>query len=281
MPFIASICGEKSLDNSIQVFIIVFTGIFENTNAAVAQGHRQAKGFTATRHTQSPPSGCPTSSVPGQQFLRSGRPASGQVRDAPAGTCRSPADFPGGTRVRIFAALVLPSQRGLRAGWLDRSGSSETRSQKWPQTDPGSDGGRSSNANGGSVAQFRSVGSSCKGRLQHGGSPAQHRATVAAGKKTSLNSAPTPQTLPEHAETLLAGYEELRRRAMGGLCGAGLGVLMHLGMRAGMNAFSGSCASRPAKVCTRREQLLIPEGLQTEIVLILSGRGLRAQGAHT
>lgn len=171
--------------------------------------------------------------------------------------------------------------RGLRADWLDRSGSSETRSQKWPQTDPGSDGGRSSNANGGSVAQFRSVGSSCKNRLQHRGSPAQHRATVAAGKKTSLNSAPTPQTLPEHAETLLAGYEELRRRAMGGLCGAGLGVLMHLGMRAWMIAFSGSCASRPAQVCTRREQLLIPQGLQTEIVLILSGMLLHCQEAHT
>src|SRR5436309_8304809 len=192
MPFIASICGEKSLDNSIQAFIIVVTATLENTNAAVAQGHRQAKGFTATRHTQSPPSGCPISSVPGQQFLRSGRPASGQVRDAPTGTCRSPADFPGGTRVRIFAAFVLPSQRGLRADWLDRSGSSETRSQKWPQTDPGSDGGRSSNANGGSGAQLRSAGSARTNRLQHRGSPAQHRATVAAAENTRLNPAPTP-----------------------------------------------------------------------------------------
>src|SRR3954471_12787225 len=113
MPFIASTCREKSLDNSLQVFIISVTERLENTNAAVAQGHRQAKGFTATRHTQSPPSGCPTSAVPGQRFLRSGRPASGQVRDAPTGTCRQPADFPGGTRVRIFTAVVLSNQHGL------------------------------------------------------------------------------------------------------------------------------------------------------------------------
>jgi hypothetical protein len=96
-----------------------------------------------------------------------------------------------------------------------------------------------------------------------------------------LISTPTPQTLPEHAETLLAGYEELRRHALGGLCGAGLAVLIHRGMRAWMNAFSGWCVSRPAQVFTRREQPLIPQGLQTEIVLILSGMLLHCQEAHT
>jgi hypothetical protein len=68
---------------------------------------------------------------------------------------------------------------------------------------------------------------------------------------------------------------------MGGLCGAGLAVLMHRGMRAWMNVFSDSCASRPAQVCIRSEQLLIPQGLQTEIILILSGMLLHWQEAHT
>ena len=96
-----------------------------------------------------------------------------------------------------------------------------------------------------------------------------------------MNSAPTSQALPEESETLLAGYEELRRQALGGLCGAGFAVMMHRGMRAWMNAFSGTCASRPAQVCTRSEQLLIPQGLQTEIVLILSGMLLHCQEART
>jgi hypothetical protein len=60
-----------------------------------------------------------------------------------------------------------------------------------------------------------------------------------------------------------------------------MAVLMHRGMRAWMNACPGPSAPLSAKVCTRSEPPLIPQGLQTEIVLILSGMLLHWQEAHT
>src|SRR3954447_2018167 len=183
----ACTCEHKMLDNSLYKLIIVFTEVSEfNSGAEHAAGSqrlRQAKGFTATRHTQSTPSGCTTSSVPGQRFLRPGRHDSGQVRDAPAGSCRQRVSFSGGPRFWAFPAVVLPDQRQLRAGWPVRAGASETRPQKRSQTHAGSDGIRSGKANIGSVAHFPSAGGPREDGFQGSGSPAQHRATASAGKK--------------------------------------------------------------------------------------------------
>ena len=152
---------QISLDNSRQVSIIVFTVVSDfglgTEYAADVQGHRQTKRVTAKRHTQSSAPGCATSSVPRQRFLRPGRYDSGQVRDAPTGPCRPSVSFPGGRRVWAFPAVVLPGQRGLRAGGRVRADATETRSQKRSQTHAGSDGIRSHKANIGSVAQFPSL----------------------------------------------------------------------------------------------------------------------------
>src|SRR3954451_10445261 len=104
--FSACTCEHKMLDNSLHKLIIVLTAISDSNSgtehAAGSQRHRQAKGFTETRNTQFTPSGCTTSSVPGQRFLRPGRHDSGQVRDAPAGSCRQCVSFSGGPRFWAF-----------------------------------------------------------------------------------------------------------------------------------------------------------------------------------
>ena len=182
-----STCEQKSLDNSQHWFIIVFTAVAEldsgTEHAADAQGYRQAKGVTASGHTQSSPPGCATSSVPRRRFLRPRRHDSGQVRDASTGPCRQSANFPGSPRVWAFPAVVLPGQRRLRAGWPVGTGAAETRPQKRSQTHAGSDGIRAGKAHIGSVAQFSSTGGSLEDGFQCSGSPPQHRASASAGKK--------------------------------------------------------------------------------------------------
>src|SRR5215467_15663939 len=219
----ASICEQKSLDNSPQWCIIGFTAVLEFDSgiehAADAQGYGQAKDVTASGHTQSSPPGCATSSVPRQRILRPGRHDSGQVRDASTGPCRHFVHFPGSPRVWAFPAVVLPGQLRLRAGWPVGAGAAETRPQKRSQTHAGSDGIRSGKANIGSVAQFSSTGGSREDGFQRSGSPAQHRASVSAGKKTSLKSSLAPLAAPKE-EALIAGYEELRRQALIGHAGA-------------------------------------------------------------
>jgi hypothetical protein len=58
---------------------------------------------------------------------------------------------------------------------------------------------------------------------------------------------------------------------------------MRRGMRAWIHACSGPTTPLPAKVCARTEaEPVIPQGLQTEIVLILAGMLLHGwQEAHT
>jgi hypothetical protein len=70
----------------------------------------------------------------------------------------------------------------------------------------------------------------------------------------------------------VAGYEELRRQALIRQRGPGLAVLIRHGVAAWMNACSACSASLPAKSYTQPEaEPVIPQGLHTEIVLILAG----------
>ena len=91
------------------------------------------------------------------------------------------------------------------------------------------------------------------------------------------------QAPPLESEALIAGYEELRRQALTGHYGAGLAVFMGRGMQAWIDACSGPIPPLPSKLCARSEaELVIPQGLQTEIVLILTGMLLPGwREAHT
>jgi hypothetical protein len=70
---------------------------------------------------------------------------------------------------------------------------------------------------------------------------------------------------------LIAGYEELRRQVLIRQRGPGVAVLIRSGLWAWMNACA-ACAPLPTKACTQSEaEAVIPQGLHTEIVLILAG----------
>ena len=69
-----------------------------------------------------------------------------------------------------------------------------------------------------------------------------------------------------------AGYEQLLRQALTGHAGAGLAVFIRRGMWEWMHACSGWTSPLPAEAFAHTEaEPVIPQGLQTEIVLILAG----------
>jgi hypothetical protein len=87
-----------------------------------------------------------------------------------------------------------------------------------------------------------------------------------------LNSVPTSQAPALNWAALTSSYEELRRQFLNGHRGAGLAVFMRRGMWEWMHVCSVCNSTLSIKVCSRTEaEPMIPQGLQTEIVLILAG----------
>jgi hypothetical protein len=71
---------------------------------------------------------------------------------------------------------------------------------------------------------------------------------------------------------LIAAYEELRRQILNGQRGPGLALFMRRGMREWMNACSLCVApSATQKVTAAPDEVILPQGARTEIVLILAG----------
>jgi hypothetical protein len=70
----------------------------------------------------------------------------------------------------------------------------------------------------------------------------------------------------------MAAYEELRRRFLSGQRGPGLALFMRRGMRELMNTYS-LCAVPPAvsAVSAVANDAVLPQGLRTDVVLILAG----------
>ena len=87
-----------------------------------------------------------------------------------------------------------------------------------------------------------------------------------------MNSVPTSQAPALNWAALTSSYEELRRQFLNGHRGAGLAVFMRRGMWEWMHVCSVCNSTLSIKVCSRTEaEPMIPQGLQTEIVLILAG----------
>ena len=87
-----------------------------------------------------------------------------------------------------------------------------------------------------------------------------------------MNFVPTSQAPALNQGALTSSYEELRRQFLNGHGGAGLAIFMRRGMCEWMQVCSVCNSTLPIKVCTGTEaEPMIPQGLQTEIVLILAG----------
>ena len=83
---------------------------------------------------------------------------------------------------------------------------------------------------------------------------------------------PTHTAAPLGKDGLLAAYEELRRQFLNGQRGPGLALFMRSGMREWMNTCSLSVALSPTKEFTAApDEVVLPQGARTEIVLILAG----------
>lgn len=68
----------------------------------------------------------------------------------------------------------------------------------------------------------------------------------------------------------MAAYEELRRRFLSGQRGPGLALFMRRGMRELMNTCS-HCAAAPPALPAVANDAVLPQGLRTDVVLILAG----------
>ena len=70
----------------------------------------------------------------------------------------------------------------------------------------------------------------------------------------------------------VAGYEELRRQVLTRQRGPGVAILMQRGVQAWMSVCSMGSVPLPSRAFTQTEAVpVIPQGLHTEIVLILAG----------
>jgi len=269
-------CRHNVLDKISCKSILVFTScrpeVSGHDDAAAQTRDRQAGCSTARRHAQPSAAGCATSVVPGQRLFRSGRHGSGQVRDASAGPCRQPASFSSCARVWALPPLLLSGQFQLRQSRAGGIGAIEARSKGRPQTHAGSNGIYRGEPKSAAIAELRATGRACKERIRRSGSPAKHRTATAAGKKTPLKSVSTSYAASPNHGAYVAQYEELRCQALIRHRGPGLVVLIRHGVFAWMNACSACSASLPAEPDSLIEaEPVIPEGLHTEVVLILAG----------
>jgi hypothetical protein len=100
---------------------------------------------------------------------------------------------------------------------------------------------------------------------------------------------PVPDSIVAGArEALVAGYEELRRSALGRAGRSGRGIGFALFVRSGMAAWIETCAAlpRPPEAAARRsaaEQPLVPQDFRVEVATLLAEMALsaHAQGATT
>jgi hypothetical protein len=271
---LASILRQKAIDNRAVVVIIIFTRFRRpkpeaSESAASEKQTRQAKNLTATRNLQSPPARCNPSAISGQRVLRCPRLGPSEIRDAATGPCGQEVDFTNGQGVWFLAAVVLPSRIQFRAKWPVRIATGEAWPEKWPQTHSGSDEIRSRAADRGLVAGFRSARGGGEPEVRLANTSPQHRAAASAEKKTPL-SPPSPFTpAPPDQDGLVAAYEELRGQFLNGQRGPGLALFVRCGMRELMNTCS-LCATPPALPMVANDAVL-PQGVRTDVVLILAG----------
>ena len=140
-----------------------------------------------------------------------------------------------------------------------------------PLANSTSDGVPTRNAKSGAVAELRATGRARKEEIRRPGSSGN-----SCGKKTPLNSVPAAPTATSLSSgALVAAYEELRRQVLLNRHGPGAAVLMRRGVWAWISVCSAGSAALPTKTFTQSEQSeadrIIPQGLHTEIVVMLAG----------
>jgi hypothetical protein len=87
-----------------------------------------------------------------------------------------------------------------------------------------------------------------------------------------MSTSPSGTAVPPDKDGLVAAYEELRRQLLNGQRGPGLALFMRSGMRELMKACSLCTAPPPIQRLTAaHDEAVLPQGVRTEVVLILAG----------
>jgi hypothetical protein len=254
----------KELDISLVIDIIIFTyshGRFTTVETIPS---------APSRYVESPPSRRPARGLPGQRFLRSGRFAAGQVRDAAAGGGGQATGQQDGKRFWLLASVVLSSAERISGNWSCWSVAPQTRTAIRTQADARVDAVCDTTPARRTGDLHSSTGRPNRTTLWRVGSPSQYRPSTTASKKTSMR--PEPAEIHSADGRLVAAYEELRSQAIQGWQrGPGLALMMARGFRSWMEA----CSQLFAIQCSRmqvadRPEQSIPSGLRGEIVLLLA-----------
>jgi hypothetical protein len=255
---------QKELDNSHVSNIIVFTGWHGNPAA------NQTITAPPAGHAESSPAGSPPRELSEQRLLRSGRSAAGQVRDAAAGGYRETAGQPGSQSVRLITPVVLSGADRISRSWPRWSVTTKARSSIRAQTD-----GRT-HAVCGATARRRTrdlqfpTSRASRTALRRLGSPAQHRPSTAASKKTPVSPEPTSSCLADRR--LVTAYEELRCQVLQGWRrGPGLGLMITRGFRCWMEACSQLLTNESSRAqALDRPEPSVSSGIRGELVVLLA-----------
>lgn len=251
---------HKTLDSNLRRDIIIFTYL----NGRSAAG--QTIIAPPAGHPESSPGRGPARELSQPRLFRSGGSAPGQIRDAATGRYRRTAGQPDSQGVRFLAAIVLSGAGGLSASWPRWLVAAETRTPIRPQAHGRAHAVRHTTP-GGRAGDFYVATSATSGTaLRRLGSPPQHRASVAASKKTPLTAESISACSTD--DRFVAAYEELRRQAVQGGRGPGLALMMSRGFRCWMEAwgqlFAKECSraqpadpAEPSVVSSMRRELVI------------------------
>lgn len=260
----AALWVQKELDITLDGNIILFTASHGNRAA------NQTIVASPAGYAEPSPRRGPRRELSCERVLRSRRSAAGQVRDAAAGGRRQAAGQPGSQGVRLLAPVALSGAGSISRIWSCRAVATQTGAPIRAQAD------RRTHAVCGGTPDRRagnlqpSAGRASRTTVRRLGSPAQHRSSTAAPKKTSVSPEPTSFCLADRR--LVAAYEELRCQAVQGWRrGPGLALIMARGFRCWMEA----CSQLLASECSRMQDPDQPapsmsSGFRGELILLLA-----------
>ena len=260
--------AQRALDITLNSYIIVFTvyaRLAENqTILPASAGHAESSSrSSAPQHFS------------GQRVFRSARPGAGKVRDAPASGGRQAASQPDCKNVRPLTAVVLSGTSRISGNWSCRTVAAQTRATIRAQVNEPADAVCGATSGGRTGNLQPSTGGTNRTAFRHLGSPAQHRSSVTASKKTSVSAQPTADPFTDRR--LVAAYEELRSQAVQGWRqGPALAIMITRGFRGWMEACSqllaseGSRSQGPEAPATS-----MPSSVRSEFLVVLASTVLQ------
>lgn len=262
-PLYTIACTQKALDIALDWHIIIFT-----RDARLAEN--QTILPPSARHAESSSRSSAAREFSEQRFLRSARPGAGKVRDAPASGGRQATGQPGSEDVWLLTSVVLSGADRISGDWPCRTFAPQTRATIRAQADERTDavcGTTSSGRTGNLQSATGRANRTAFGPLR---SPAQHRPSVTASKKTSVSV--EPAAIPFTDRRLVTAYEELRSQAaQGRRQGPGLALIITRGFRCWMEVCSQFLANEGSRSQTLESPATsMPSGVRGEFIILLA-----------